>query len=200
MRLQAIMDGNMLPLPGAKRLAAGGVPWGTIGALNGAGLIGAGRVTVSADGLWFEPEGPDARLLLGICNGAGELVDVAALSASNEDEWALLTGAADLLGEAALEQAVATDARYLRLHPTPMAWLRARGHLAGICVLQWSKAALGALRSLPEATTLVVDPGTKERLRGLLAFGGLPQIAEDRAIRRAQAAAGGSAWELGRVA
>jgi hypothetical protein len=165
--------GNPLPWAGAKRLHAGGVPWAVIGELNGVGAIGAGRVCVCADGSRFEPEGPDARLLL----LAGE-DDAVALSTSNEDEWALLTGMADLLGEDQLEHAIATDARFLRLHATPMAWLRAG--MQGIAVLQWNRAALGMLRGLPERTTLVVDPGTRERLKGMLAFGGLPQIAEDR--------------------
>lgn len=184
--VERLVAGLPLPWAGAQRLHAAGVPWGVIGALNGAGAIGAARVSVSSDGSRWEPEGPDARLLL----LAGEM-DAVALSTSNEDEWALLTGMADLLGEDHLEHAVATEARFLRLHATPMAWLRAGGPLAssseavgqkipGVCVLQWNKSALGALRGLPERTTLVVDPGARERMKGLLAFGGLPQVAEDR--------------------
>lgn len=187
--VERLVAGLPLPWGGAQRLHAAGVPWDVIGALNGAGAIGTARVSVSADGSRWEPEGPDARLLL----LAGD-TDAVALSTSNEDEWALLTGMADLLGEDQLEHAVATDARFLRLHATPMAWLRAGGPLGpmassseavghrglNVCVLQWNRAALGALRGLPERTTLVVDPGARERMKGLLAFGGLPQVAEDR--------------------
>lgn len=172
------LNANMLPFSGAQRLRSGGVPWATIGALNGAGLIGAAMVHVSADGSRLEPEGPDARLLLGVESG-GHLVDVVACSTTCEDEWAMLTGDGDLLGEAALEHAVATNARFLRLHATPMAWLRAG--CEGVVITQWNRAALGALRGLPESTTLVVNPGARERMRGMLQFGGLPQVGEDRA-------------------
>jgi hypothetical protein len=175
--VEAWLAGNPLPWSGAQRLQAGGVPWRTIGELNGAGLIGAARVHVSVDGSRFEPEGPDARLLLGSVSG-DHLVDVVAMSTTCEDEWAVLTGGGDILGQAALDQAVATNARFLRLHATPMAWLRAG--CEGVAVVQWNKAALSALRGLPEGTTLVVDPGARDRLRGLLQYGGLPQVAEDR--------------------
>lgn len=169
---------NPLPWPGAQRLIAKGVPGGVIAEMNGRGTIGAARVLVTAKGARFEIEGPDARALLAVENGAGEVIDVAALSTTNENEWSLLTGMADLLGEAAMEAAVAGNWRELRLFATPMDWLR--GGCAGVCVLAWNRQALGALRTLPEALTLVVGAGVRDRLRALLAYGGLPQVAEIR--------------------
>lgn len=177
------LQGRALPWAGVQRLLAGGADLHLVAQLLALGLLGAGRVAVAADGALFEPEGPDARLLLGAGYDVDELgrdtvAEVVALSTTCEDEWALLTGAADILGADVLEDAVAAERRFVRLYSTPMDWLRAGG--AGVCVLQWNRVALAALRGLPESCTLVVDPGARERLRGMLAYGGLPQVAEDR--------------------
>jgi len=169
---------NPLPWPGARRLMAAGVPGAVVGEMNGRGTLGAARVQVTGKGARFEIEGPDARLLLAVEDGAGAVIDVVALSTSDENQWSLLTGMGDLLGEAALEDAVVHNRRELRLFATPMDWLR--GGMAGVCVLAWNRPALGALRMLPASLTLVVSAGVGERLRGLLAFGALPKVAEIR--------------------
>lgn len=145
--------------------------------LHGAGDLGVGMVSLSGDGALWAPEGPDRRLLLGVREG-GELVDVLALSSTCRDEWAARTGQARLLGFDQWEEAsraVLADRRArLRVHATPFDWLAAGGN--GICVLDWTAEALGMLRGLGERATLAVDPGAKERMKGLLAWGGLPQV------------------------
>lgn len=142
-------------------------------------LIGVGQVSIAADGGLWEPDGPDRRLLLAVCEH-GEPVDVLALSSSCEDEWALLTGMCPLLGWDAWRQAQVGITDRLRIWPTPMAWLRAGG--TGACVLRWDAEAIGMLRGLGEGVRLIVDAGAKDRLRAILAYGGLPRI-EAAAVR-----------------
>ena len=181
--LRGGLDANPLTLIGLRRLMEMGVPRAFLGELTGAGDLGAAQVDLTSGGSRFAFGGPTGRLLLAVRAGDGTLVDMAALSSACEDEWALLSGGADLLGEWLLEDAIAAERRELRLFPTPMAWLRGGGR--GICVLDWTPAALGALRGLRSHQTLVVDPGAKVRLDAMLAYGGLPMVAEERAaIRR----------------
>lgn len=144
-------------------------------------LVGLGQVSVSNDGGNWEPEGPDRRLLLAVCE-RGEPVDIVAASSSVEDEWALLTGACPLLGWDAWMQAQVGIADRVRIWPTPMAWMRAGG--SGICVLRWDAEAIGMLRGLGESVRLIVDAEAKDRLRSILAYGGLPRI--EAAARRSE--------------
>lgn len=185
--LRAMMDALAADLPFAavSALLQLGVPASVVGQLTADGDLAVAGVELSRDGNRFEIGGPTRRLLLAVRNGAGEVVDVAALSSSCEDEWALMLGVADLLGEGVLEDTIAADRREVRLFSTPMAWLRAGGR--GICVLDWSKTALGALRGLRSHQRLAVDPGARPKLEGLLAYGGLPIVVEDRScgFRRA---------------
>lgn len=236
--LLAEMRAIGLPWAGARALLEAGVPRATVAALNMAGDLAIANVDVNRpkpekglpDGTdLFEFGGPDRRLIVGVRNAAGELVDLVALAGGLkqrsdrpdrdpcEDEWALRLGAADFLGEdhlwhahahapsnagrepsGSLGSAAGTATRVracgpaarsggrrweLRLYATPMAWLRAGG--AGICVLDWTASALGALRGVGSGVTLVVEPGAKARLDAMLAHGGLPLVAETQTVRRA---------------
>lgn len=180
--LDAIMAQHMLAWPMAQRLLEQGVPPLALGALNAAGLIGAGRVSLSRDGARFDLAGPDPRLLLGVTDGAGALVDIAALASHDEAQAPLLTGAGAMLGMEAIEAAHADLAAErpvrLRLHATPWDWLRAGG--AGLCVLHWTPAVVAELRLLGERATLEVARGAGREIKRRLERGGLPLVAEDR--------------------
>ena len=167
------------PFSVVARLEAAGVPRGFVGELVAGALVAAARVDVLRGGR-FQVGGPDGRLLLGVTDAGGTVIDVVALSSTDENDWALLTGLGDMLGEAALDdidRALATErpAR-LRLHATPWDWLRAGGE--GVCVLEWSQASLARLRSLGERVTLEVESrAMRDKLKALLARGGLPMVA-----------------------
>ncbi|KLE32443.1 hypothetical protein [Aurantiacibacter luteus] len=167
------------PFAAIARVEAMGVPQALLAQLTGAGQVAAGRVAVSPDGRRFEPKGADARLLLGVTDPFGTVIDVVALSSTCEDDWALLTGHGDVLGVAAfdaVDHALATErpAR-LQLHATPWDWLRGGGE--GICVLDWNRGVLAHLRSLGERVTLMVDGAAmKARLKAMLARGGVPLV------------------------
>lgn len=153
--------------------------------LRGAGLIGVGKVSLG-DSAW-EPEGPTPRLLIGVCH-AGELVDVVAVASHCRDEWALRTGLGWALGAEAIDDLhrhLASDMSgrkkrlSLKLHATPFDWLAAGGE--GLCVLDWCQASLNELRALGERVTLQVPTGGGERIKGLLAYGGLPRVSDGAA-------------------
>lgn len=175
------MLATTLPFAGLWMLLDMGVPQDFALALAGDGDLAVARVSLHRGGL-FGFEGPDQRLILGVRRG-GDTIDLAALSSTCEDEWALRLGVADMLGEDLLLDCVLAERRELRLFATPLAWLRGGGR--GICVLDWSASALGALRGLGSGVTLVVDPGAKPKLQAMLTHGGLPLVAEDRTMRRA---------------
>lgn len=161
------------------RLLAAGIDREMIGNLNVAGDLGTARVDISRDGARFAPGGPDGRLLLGVRDADFALVDVAALASHDEDQWSLLTGFGEMLGAwhlAALDRAVAMDKRaVLFLHATPWDWLRAGGD--GVCVLNWTPAVLGELRSLGERVTLMVNNfAERATLRARLEHGGMPMV------------------------
>lgn len=160
-----------------QRLEALGVPGRFVAELNARCLIGAARVHLSPDGERWEPEGPDARLLLAVTEG-GELADIAAVSTTAPDQIALRTGAGALLGDDELERieraALAGRRVRLRLLADPLAWLRVHGE--GICVLDWA-AALPRLRCLGEAVTIEAPPELAVVVRERLARGGLPLVA-----------------------
>lgn len=149
--------------------------------------IGAARVTVSFGPArnTYEPEGPDPRLLLAVLE-FGELVDLVACASHDPDQWALRRGEGWCLGhhcwEAAQRAALEERPAKLRLFSTPIDWLRGAG--AGICVLDWTPAALGHLRALGERVTLQVDAGAGARMRALLEFGGLPMVKERAPVLR----------------
>lgn len=173
-----------LPFAAVRALIDMGVPAAVVGELCARGDLAVAGIELSASASRFALGGATRRLLLAIRDADGELLDVVAMSSTCEDEWALWRGAVDLLGEDVLGDAIMAERREVRLFATPMAWLRAPG--AGICVLDWNRTALGALRGLRPWQTLVVDPGAKPKLDALLAYGGLPMVAEDRsAMRRA---------------
>lgn len=162
-----------------RRIWALGADRRFVARLIGAEMLGIGRVTLSRDGSRWEPGGPDGRLLIGAVD-AGALVDVVAVSTSHPDQWALRTGHGWALGCEAIERvhaALAEERRpVLALHANPIDWLRAGGE--GVCVLDWSRAALAELRALGERATIEVGPGAAAQLKGMLAYGGLPRVRE----------------------
>lgn len=168
--------GLRMSFAGLRALLDMGVPRDFALELAGEGDLSVAQVDLHRGGT-FEFGGPDRRLILAVRRG-GELVDLAALSSTCEDEWALRLGVADFLGEDWLLDAVLAERREVRLFSTPMGWLRGGGR--GVCVLDWSASALGALRGLGTGVTLVCDPGAKPKLQAMLTHGGLPLVAENR--------------------
>ena len=77
----------------------------------------------------------------------GELIDLVAWDPRRPDIWWLRRGHARWLGGAAVEranfEAEQGDAAPIRLHATPMAWLRAE--CAGACLLRAGREPLRAL-------------------------------------------------------
>ncbi len=171
---------------GCRRLEALGVPGRFVAVLAAKLAIGQARVALCGRGTLWEPEGPDARLLLA-CFDEGGLCDVAAVSTSSPDQVALRLGVGWCLGFDRIEDAecaVLAERRVrLRVFADPMAWLRGSGE--GIVVLDWA-AALPRLRMLGERVTLECDAGAGEQLRARLKVGGLPRVSE-RAPERAAA-------------
>ncbi|XUU60658.1 hypothetical protein ACRAQ6_14030 [Erythrobacter sp. HA6-11] len=180
---------HLLNEKGEERVLAAGIPRSLLGEFFIAGDIWQARVDLIQRGERFQLGGPDGRLVIAVRDADFERVDALALALHNADEWALLTGHASFLGEwnlAAVERdhEVRTKRchpRTLRLHSTPLGWLRAGGE--GIAVLDWSVDALARLRALGERVVLRCDAGAQRRLKGLLMFGGLPRITEKRPMR-----------------
>lgn len=172
-----------MPRAAIEALIATGVQARFVLELVGEGALKVGQVDVrrargTGDGPHrFEFGGAERRLILALSDGI-DVTELVALSSRDEHSWALRAWSTDLLGEDLIGRAVAEEWRTLRLFSTPMAWLRGEG--AGICVLDWNRQSLAALRSLGPACTLVVDPGAKEQMKTMLAYGGVPLVAEDR--------------------
>ena len=167
-----------LPLAGIELLVACGVPPGVAAALHARGALGRGWCRERA-GRW-EPAalrevGCNPRLLIAV-REQGVLVDVAALSPTAPDEWALRTGDGQLLGADLLREAeVHGAAAPLRVFATPLAWLR--GDCAGICVLRWQADIVARLRALgPGAVLLADDRASAEALDEVLRWQGLPRV------------------------
>lgn len=159
-----------------QRLQVLGVSGRFVAELNARCLIGAGRVQLSRDGGRWEPEGPDARLLLAMTDG-GELADIAAVSTSHPDQVAQRTGAGWCIGEEAYDfaaaRALAGGHVRLRIFANALEWLR--GHGEGIVVLDWAQAVT-PLRCLGERVTLECPPQLSAVVRGRLERGGLPRV------------------------
>lgn len=178
--LQALLAGHALSFGEYRRLVAAGCHEGWLANLNVAGDLGAARVDLSADGSRFQLGGPDPRLIVGVRDAAFQLVDLVALASHDEDRWSLLLGVGDMLGAWWIEdmhRRVSTErpAR-LRLFATPWDWLRGGGQ--GVCVLEWSAAALGELRLLGERVTIECrDAAHRAEISGKLQRGGLPMVA-----------------------
>jgi hypothetical protein len=169
-----------MPFAAMKRLVTMGADRRFVARLHGAGDLGVAQVTVTSAG--WEPAGPDRRLLLAVRRD-GELIDAAALASHSRNEWALCTGDGWALGMDLIDdvhRALAAEQKRLRLrlYGTPFDWLAGGGD--GLCVLDWSQSALMELRLLGERVTIEVSPGAAERLKAMLAYGGLPRVTETR--------------------
>lgn len=170
-----------MPRSALDLLAAMGVDARFALALNSAGSLAVGKMTIEADGARWTPGGPDQRLLLAVREGGG-LVDVLALSSSCRNEWALRRGDGVMLGFDLWAQAQCGAIDRLRVFSTPFDWMAAQGE--GICVLDWTAEALGMLRGLGPKVVLRTDHGAKEKLRNLLQWGGLPRVESVAGVRR----------------
>ena len=188
--LAQAMHGHRMSRAAWDALHRAGVPAELVARLNVHQEAVSARVDLWQRGNLFSFGGPDARLVLAVRDAQGALVDLVALSGGCEEEWPLHEGAGEMLGEGALlaagERAATFGRAELRLHPTPMAWLRSG--CEGVCALQWNPAVLNRLRSLGETVTLRTDPGTRARLTALLQHGGLPAILETAPPRLGRAA------------
>jgi hypothetical protein len=156
-----------------------GVP-PSVMALAKAGDVGLMRVSVGAGGL-FEPDGGEGRLILAV-REYGELVDQVAVSSVSRDSWALRTGAGWCLGFQAFAAARASLTERVRIFGNPVEWLI--GGMGGICMLDWSRDAIGQLRALGPDVTLECEPGAERALGDILAHHGLPEIVPVKAWSR----------------
>lgn len=170
-----------MPFFAVRALLDMGVPAGLVAGLTGAGWLGRMRVT-ERGGLWREDPAGAWRLLLGVGDRDGWLIDVLAISSADPDSWSLLTGDGWLLGWGQVEDAALVDpeiAPVLRMHARPIDWLRAGGE--GACLLDYGRGALGELRALGPAVELACeDDKAAAALAGLLQWGGLPRCVVPR--------------------
>lgn len=168
---------HALPFGAVRLLEAMGVPIGVVGQMTGAGALGRVRASIGKGGRWEPAEDGEPRLIVAV-REQGVLVDLAALSSSERDSWALRTGEGWLLGFEHFHAAQLGGADRLRLFGNPVDWMAAGGE--GICVLDWSRAALSALRGLGSDVAIACDnDGAAEALTNALRWGGLPRVAVD---------------------
>ncbi len=166
-----------LPLGAVRLLEALGVPIGIVGQLTGAGALGRVRTAIGKGGRWEPVEDGEPRLIVAV-REKGVLVDLVAMSSSERDSWALRTGAGWLLGYEHFHAAQLGGEDRLRLFGNPVEWMAAGGE--GICVLDWSRTALSALRGLGSGVAIACDnEGAAEALTNALRWGGLPRVAVD---------------------
>lgn len=177
--LRREMAGFGLSMPAFNRVLGLGVPAKALGQLTGAGDLAAGRVALSRDGSRFEPEGPDARLLV-LVREQGIPTDIVALATHDPDQWALRRGEGWCLGFDAWHACRIGQRHELRVHATPIAWLQSG--CDGMCILDW-RFGLGHLRDLGEEVLLRCDHGAGQRLKALLQHGSLPRVKETAPTR-----------------
>jgi hypothetical protein len=162
-----------MPFAAVRALDAMGMPRDVLNAMVLAGDLARARVAIGKGGL-FEFDGPDAALLIAV-REAGQVIDVCAVRSAQPDEWAVLRGEGWLLGHAAFLRCLLDGEGELRVRGNPIDWLV--GGAEGICVLDWSAAALGSLRGLgPKVTLICDDMRAAERLGAVLAWDGLPKV------------------------
>lgn len=194
-----------MTFPAARTLVAMGVAQRVVAEMTGAGIVGRLRVRESGS-RWEPDEGGAWRLIVPVLDHRDDgglrmlpdIVDLIALSSSDPDAWTLRTGDGFLLGMGWLDRAreaadSIAEARSwgvqpdpairplatVRLHARPLDLLRADG--AGICVLDWGRAALTELRLLGPEVTLITDSDAAARkLTELMQWGGLPEVRAER--------------------
>lgn len=196
--VQDEMDAGALSLQWSaiESLMVRGMPHWAIAQMTEAGAIGLARVCESG-GRWVRDDGGQMRLLLAVLSPTCELIDIAAISSVEPDQWSLLTGDGVILGWPLLIEAVdeagrnrAMESRAivgLRLHGRPLDWLLSG--MDGICVLDWGALALAELRGLGDGVSLVTDDaGAAARLRDALTWRDLPGVVSQDKLRRTAAA------------
>lgn len=187
------LDALASPFAMLREMEDAGVPRAVLAELMAVKDLALAQVSTGRDGL-FEFGGPERRVVMGVRNARCELVDLLALAPGDEASWALWRGAVDLLGETALDRAGVFGrdcaelrdrvwgARWinLRLHGSPMGWLRAGGPTKDnhACVLSWTPAAVAALAGLGPHVTLICDGGAQREVAARIARGHLPRVAE----------------------
>lgn len=98
--------------------------------LVAAGTLGAGWGLIKRGGYSPSPDGDDQRLILVACHERGELVDIAAFNPARPSAgWATRAGMASIVGLDAIERAKnsvgwGSQEAPLKLHPSPLEWLR----------------------------------------------------------------------------
>ena len=164
-----------LPFRAAGMLAELGVPREVIARGCAAGLLGLVRAECGDSGFW-EPCGGVPHLVVGVHDHEGALVDMVAFRSADPGKWALRVGGAWLLGGYQFHRIGILDgAGVLPIFGTPLGWLKAR--CAGICVLEWSGEAVGALRALgPDVTLAAEDDGAAAALLDMLRWRDLPAV------------------------
>lgn len=180
--LRREMAGAGLTARAFARVLELGVPARALAQLTGVGDLAAARVALSRDATRFELEGPDARLLV-LVREQGIPVDIVALATHDPDQWALRRGDGWCLGYDSWLACETGRSFELRVHATPLAWLRSG--CEGVAILEWN-TGLRMLRGLGEGVLLRCDRGAGERLKALLSVGNLPRVKETAPpVRRA---------------
>lgn len=204
LELELALYATQIPFRALVMMEAMGVSRVTVARLWGAGDLGLAWMDVARD--FWEPEGREARAVIAVRDHDGALLDICAIRSSDPDSWAVRTGDGWALGLDAFHRAWCDGAGALRIFGTPMAWLSGfsfcptaslheggspvsptallhEGRASpGICVLDWSDAAVGHLRSLGPAVTLLAEnAAAAAALRDALRWRGLPGVEVKRA-------------------
>ena len=97
--------------------------------------LGNVRITTRPDGLYETDPSGEWAAVIGVFDANGELGDLVVWFLERPGQWWRRTGDIPILG--ARELAVAAyGGGAIKLHPTPEAWLLARGD--GVCVIDWA--------------------------------------------------------------
>ena len=102
-----------------------------------ASLVGAASIAPHIGTFAYDSAGTPA-LVVGACRADGEIIDIVAVNVCNPTAWRRRLGAVPALGLEAIDYADWMG-EGLRLHPTPLDWLRA--DCQGAVILEWQSGA-----------------------------------------------------------